>query len=136
MTDKPKAGSEKALDKMTVKDLREVAKHIPEITGVHGMKKDELLAAIKEAKGIEGKPAEKPTATPEMKKGKGAKIGAKTGAKKGAKRLADLSVQDLKTMIKDLKVKRQQAVAEKDRKMARIYRRRISRIKKRTRQAV
>lgn len=121
MTDKPKAGSEKPLDKMTVKDLREVAKEIPGITGAHGMKKDELLAAIKEAKGIE----DQPEVTPSAKKKKG----------KGARNLADLPLKDLKTMIKDLKVKRQQALAEKDRKMARIYRRRISRIKKRTRQA-
>lgn len=123
MTDKPKAGSEKLLDKMTVKDLREVAKDIPGITGVHGMKKDELLTAIKEVQGVEEKPAEKPTDKPKKKKGK------------GAKRLADLPAHDLKSMIRDLKVKRQQALAEKDRKMARIYRRRISRIKKRTRQA-
>jgi geranylgeranyl pyrophosphate synthase len=122
MTDKPEAGSEKQLDKMTVKDLREVAKEIPEITGVHGMKKDELLDAIKAARGIEDEPAAKPTAKPK-KKGK------------GTKRLANMPVQDLKTMIKDLKAKRQQALVEKDRKMARIYRRRISRIKKRTRQA-
>jgi hypothetical protein len=123
MTDKPKAGSEKPLDKMTVKDLREVAKDIPGITGVHAMKKDELLVAIKEAQGIEDEPAVKPADKPKKKKGK------------AASRLADLSVQDLKTMIRDLKVKRQKALAEKDQKMARIYRRRISRIKKRTRQA-
>jgi hypothetical protein len=123
MTDESKAGSEKPLDKMTVKDLREVAKDIPGITGVHGMKKDELLVAIKEVQGIEDGPAAKPADKPKKKKGK------------TANRLADLSVQDLKTMIKDLKGKRQKALAEKDRKMARIYRRRISRIKKRMRQA-
>jgi hypothetical protein len=126
MTDKPKAGGEKALDKMTVKDLREVAKDIPGITGVHGMKKDALLDAIKEAQGIEDAAAARPADEPGKKKGK---------RSKGANRLADLSVQDLKTMIKDLKTKRRMALAEKDRKMARIYRRRISRIKKRTRQA-
>jgi hypothetical protein len=36
---------EKALEKMTAKELREVAAGIPEITGAHGMKKDELLSA-------------------------------------------------------------------------------------------
>ncbi len=123
MTDKPRADSEKPLDKMTVKDLREVAKDIPEITGVHGMKKDELLDAIKEVKGIEDKPEVKQPAKPTKKKGK------------RAAKLADLPVKDLKTMIKDLKVKRRQALADKDPTMARIYRRRISRIKKRTRQA-
>jgi ABC-type uncharacterized transport system ATPase subunit len=45
--------AEKPLDKMTVVELREVAKEeIPGITGVTGMKKDQLLEAIKEARGI------------------------------------------------------------------------------------
>jgi hypothetical protein len=126
MTDNPKAGGEKALDEMTVKDLREVARDIPGITGVHGMKKDALLDALKEAQGVEGAAAARPAGEPGKKKGKGTK---------GANRLASVSVQDLKTMIRDLKTKRRRALAEKDRKMARVYRRRISRIKKRTRQA-
>jgi hypothetical protein len=123
MTDKPTVDGEKVLDKMTVKDLREVAKEIPEITGVHGMKKDELLEAVKQARGVDNAPAVAPTEKPGKKKAK------------GANRLAGLPVQELKTMIKDLKAKRSRALAEKDQKMARIYRRRISRIKKRTRQA-
>ena len=49
----------KPLDKMTVKELREVALELPQITGVHGMNKPELLAAVKEAKGIEDAPAKK-----------------------------------------------------------------------------
>ena len=53
---------EKPLDKMTVKELREVGKEIPELTGVTAMKKDELLAAIKKARGIEDE------APPEKKK--------------------------------------------------------------------
>jgi len=52
MAEKDKAASEKPLDKMTAKELREVAKEIPEITGVHGLNKAELLAAVKQAKGI------------------------------------------------------------------------------------
>ena len=44
---------DKPLEKMTVKDLKEIAKEIPEISGVHGMKKDELIVAIKEVKGIQ-----------------------------------------------------------------------------------
>ena len=124
MTEKHDAHSEKSLDKMTVKDLREVAKEISDITGVHGMKKDELLVAIKAAKGIEDQPA---TKKPPLK--------AKKKSGKGGKTLADLSVKDLKALIKELKIKRQQALADKDQKMAHIFRRRISRIKKRTRQA-
>ena len=50
---------DKPLEKMTVKELREIAKDIPGITGVHGMKKDELLVSIKEAKGIKDEPVKK-----------------------------------------------------------------------------
>ena len=98
----------KPLMKMTVKDLREIAKEIPEISGVHGMKKDELIEALREVKGIE---AQAPKA-----KAKG--------------------VGELKSQIKKLKVQRQQAIEAKDKKMATICRRRISRLKKKTRQAV
>ena len=43
---------EKPLDKMTVKDLREVAKVIPGVTGVTAMKKNDLLSLIRESRGI------------------------------------------------------------------------------------
>ena len=51
MGDEKTIAKEKPLEKMTVIDLREMAKEIPEITGVHGMKKDDLIGAIKKAKG-------------------------------------------------------------------------------------
>jgi len=95
----------KPLDKMTVKELREVAMEIPEITGVHGMNKAELLVAIKAAKGIEDEPVHKASAT----------------------------VSELKNQIKGYKEKRASALQAKDAKMATIYRRRISRLKKKTR---
>jgi len=98
----------KPLIKMTVKDLREIAKEIPEITGVHGMKKDELIDALRTVKGIEAAPARTKAAV----------------------------VGDLKTDIRSLKVKRQQAIEAKDKKMATIYRRKIARLKKKTRRAV
>ena len=47
-----KESAAKPLDKMTVKELKDVALEIPEITGVHGMNKADLLSAIKQAKGI------------------------------------------------------------------------------------
>jgi hypothetical protein len=93
---------------MTVKDLREIAKEIPEISGVHGMKKDELIEALRAVKGIEAE-------SPKVKAG---------------------SVGGLKSQIRELKVKRQQAIEAKDKKMATVYRRRISRLKKKTRHAV
>jgi protein involved in temperature-dependent protein secretion len=56
-----KEKKEKPLDKMTATELRKYAMDTGEISGVHGMNKEELLAAIKEAKGIkdEGKHTEK-----------------------------------------------------------------------------
>ncbi len=98
---------EKSLDKMTVKDLREVAKEIPEIAGVHGMNKPDLLSAIKKARGIKEDTVKKENA----------------------------SVQDLKKQINAFKIKRKDALEAKDSKMATIYRRRISRLKKKTRRA-
>ena len=51
---------EKPLDKMTVKELRTIALEIPNLTGVHAMKKDQLLRVIKETRGItEEKPLKK-----------------------------------------------------------------------------
>ncbi|OQY15891.1 MAG: hypothetical protein B6I32_05010 [Desulfobacterium sp. 4572_20] len=45
----------KDLDRMTVKELKEVAAETTDLVGVHAMKKSELLAAIKDAKGIKEK---------------------------------------------------------------------------------
>ena len=104
--DKDKADlKEKPLEKMTVKELREIAKEMPGITGVHGMKKDELLMAIKEAKGIKEEPVKK----------------------------VDSSTSELKAQIRSLKAQRQAALESKDKKMATIYKRRISRLKKKSR---
>ena len=98
--------SEKPLDKMTVKELREVAKDIPEITGVHGKNKAELLEAIKEARGIKEKPSK-----------------------------TDRSIRVLKKNIKDLRQKQAQALDAEDKKKVAIYRRKISRLKKKTRRS-
>ena len=114
MTEEKKVLSDKPLDKMTVTDLREIAKEIPEITGVHGMKKPELLSAIKQAKGIEDEPQKK-TGPPKPK--------------------VTVPKAALKAMIRDLKTKRLQALEEKDKQMAERYRRMISKLKKKTRQA-
>jgi len=118
MTDK-KEMHDKPLDKMTVTELREVAKEIPSITGVHGMKKAELLAAIQEAQGNAVEAPQKPK--PKAK----AKPVAKTA----------LTVQEMKALIRNLRSQREQALADKDKKKAKIFRRRISRLKKKTRQA-
>ena len=49
---KKKETKEKPLDKMTATELRELAKSAEGIVGVSGMNKAELLAAIKESRGI------------------------------------------------------------------------------------
>ena len=98
---------EKPLEKMTVTELREIAMEIPEIVGVHGMKKEELIAGIKKSRGIEDEPVKK----------------------------ADASIAEIKKKIKAVKAQRQAAIEAKDKKMATIYKRRISRLKKKTRKA-
>jgi hypothetical protein len=56
-----KEKKEKPLDRMTATELRKYALDMGEISGVHGMNKEELLSAIKKVKGIkdEGKQTEK-----------------------------------------------------------------------------
>ena len=98
---------EKPLEKMTVTDLREIAKEIPEITGVHGMKKEELIVAIKKSKGIVDEPVKK----------------------------TDASLGEIKKKIKAMKAQRQAAIEAKDKKMATIFKRRISKLKKKSRRA-
>ena len=49
---KEKEKKEKPLEKMTAKELRELALTLEGIVGVHAMNKNELIAAVKEAKGI------------------------------------------------------------------------------------
>jgi hypothetical protein len=118
MSDKKAEATDKPLEKMTVKALREMAKEIPEITGVHGMKKEELLVAINEVRGVE----EKTVKADKTIKGKPVK---KTGASTG----------EIKKQIKALKAQRQAALVAKDKKMATVYRRRISRLKKKSKKA-
>ncbi len=107
MADGIKEQKEKPLEKMTIKDLREMAKEIPEISGVHGMNKTELISAIKKAKGIKDEVVKKKDAT----------------------------ARQIKKKIQALKVEREAALEAKDKKMATIYRRKIARLKRKTRKA-
>ena len=108
MGKKDQEKKEKPLDRMTAKELRDVALEIPDITGVHGMNKAELIAAIKEAKGL----------VDEL-----------------VKKKADVSVRDIKKKIQELKGLKAQANASKNKAEAKILRRRINRLKKKTRRA-
>ena len=100
---------EKPLDKMTVIELREFSlnKNLG-ISGVHAMKKEELLPAIKEALGIKD---EEP-------------------AKKGVEVKA--TVGEMKKKIHLLKEEKRTAISSKDKKKINVLRRRINRLKKRS----
>ena len=111
--------AEKPLDKMTVVELREVAKEeIPGITGVSGMKKDQLLAIVKEARGIKDE-------TPAKKKKK----------KKTAGPKKEMSVKEMKQEVVRLRTEREALRKDGDKKKLEIIRRRINRLKKMSRKA-
>jgi MoxR-like ATPase len=110
---------EKPLEKMTAKELREMALGLPGIQGVHEMKKEELIAAVRTAKGItepEPKPKKEKEAVPKKEK-------------------VILTASQLKQKVKELRVKREEILQQENWKMAKILRKRISRLKKMTRKA-
>lgn len=104
---KEKQVKEKPLEKMTAKELRELALGLEGIVGVHAMNKAELIAAIKEAKGI----------VDETSKQK------------------SVDVRSLKAKIRELKRKRDEAKQAGNAKLVDAFRRRISNLKKKTRRA-
>ncbi len=106
MAKKEKVKKEKPLDKMTAKELREMALAETKIVGVHGMNKAELLEAIKEERGIV-----------DEKKKKGG------------------DVREIKKKIKTLREEKEAASAEGDKQRTQVLRRRISRLRKKTRRA-
>src|SRR5271157_5578566 len=55
-----KEKKEKPLERRTVKELREEALAVPDVQGVHGMNKEELISILRKAKGIEA-PLQKKT---------------------------------------------------------------------------
>ena len=108
---------EKPLEKMTAKELREMATGLPGVHGVHAMKKEELITAIRAAKGM---------TEPEPKKEKG--VAAK-------KEKVVLTIPELKQKVKELRAKKEELLQQRNWKMADILRKRISRLKKKTRRA-
>lgn len=109
---------EKPLEKMTVPELKELALTFPHDhleKAVHDLHKDELLAFIKAAQGI------KEEAHPHHKK------------KIHARPRAVLTKPQLKAAITSLRDTRTAARAAGDRKLTSRLRRRISRLKKKTR---
>ncbi|MCX5893801.1 MAG: Rho termination factor N-terminal domain-containing protein [Deltaproteobacteria bacterium] len=98
----------KPLDKMTATELRKYAMDLGEISGVHGMNKEELLRAIKEVKGIkdEGKVVKK------------------------------VNVRELKEQAQAARTKKLAAISGgSGRKQVDVLRKKANRLKKRTRKA-
>ncbi|CAO0822655.1 Transcription termination factor Rho [Desulfarculales bacterium] len=96
---------ERALEKMTAKELRELALTIESMLGVHAMNKAELIAGIKEARGIvdEGKKVD-------------------TGA-----------IREAKATYQAFKTKRDAARESASKAELEILRKKLSRLKKKTR---
>lgn len=95
------------LEKLTVVKLKEVAHEYPQIVGAVGMKKEELIRAILEARG---EPVEE-----EVQKDAA-------------------HISQVKKEIRTLKAEKEKAAAEKDAAKAAALRKKIARLKKQTRQ--
>jgi hypothetical protein len=107
-----KEHDEKHLDKLTIKELREIAAEIPHEKAVHEMKKEELIAFIKEARGIKDeKPVKK---TKHIGKIKMTKL-------------------ELKAKIRELKALRLKALESRESSKANGLTHLISQLKKKTR---
>ena len=93
------------LEKLKVTDLREMAKEKLEIKGVSGMAKAKLVETLAEAMGIE----------------KPHKVAEGTGK------------SQLKAQIKELKIKRNEALTGKDKQSLKATRRKIHRLRRQLR---
>jgi hypothetical protein len=114
-----KHNHEKPIDKMTIKELREVAMEIPHEhteVAVRDMTKEQLIVFIKQAKGIKD---EEPVHHDKKKKKPKAKV--------------ILSKQNIKAKIRELKKVKTVAHENKEEIRVAILRRRISRLKKQSR---
>jgi len=108
-----------ALKKMTVAQLRDEARKIPGVTGLSGMKKDELVALVASHQGSD------PPATSSVSSG-GTK---KTKSPHGA-RTATPDRAQLKQRIRELKAEKQQALTGRDVRKTRECNREIHRCKR------
>ncbi len=105
--------AEDDLEKMTALELRELAlKEYPQLTGVHAMKKEELVSAIHKLRG---------DAAPERKKKKAVKI--------------KVEKQELKKQIRHLKSEKEKLLEGNDQKGLVRLRKKIKKLKRLTRKA-
>lgn len=95
---------DRPLEKMTVKELREIGLLVPTMVGVHSMKKDDLVTQLREVYGIEEE--------------------VRTS-------IAEIKV--VKNQIAELRAARTEAQAAGDKQQINMLRRKINRLKKKTR---
>jgi hypothetical protein len=110
-----KIHDEKHLDKLTIKELRDIAAGFPHERAIHDMKKEELIAFIKQAKGIKDE-------APVKKKKHAVKI--------------KMSKSELKAKIRELKGLRGQALESGEKGKSVLLRQQISRLKKISRRVI
>ncbi len=107
--------AEQDREKMTATELRDFAlKEHPDITGVHAMKKEELILAIRKARGEEVKEAPK---------------NKKAAAK------AEVDKKELKQKIRQLKAEKEKLLQAKDKKALSRLRKKVKRLKRLTQRA-
>jgi len=107
-----KEHDEKHLEKLTIKELREIAADIPHEKAIHEMKKEELIAFIKEARGIKDeKPVKKKKHIGKIK----------------------MTKPELKAKIRELKTLRLAALESKESEKSIRFRHQISQLKKKSR---
>lgn len=107
--------AEADLQKMTATELREYAlKNHPDITGVHAMKKEELMGAIRKARGEEVK---------------------ETAKKKKVVGKIPVDKKALKQQIRQLKAEREKLLQAKDKNALAKIRKKIKRFKRLTKRA-
>ncbi|HON59166.1 MAG TPA: hypothetical protein P5040_08610 [Smithella sp.] len=107
-----KEHDEKHLEKLTIKELREIAAEFPHEKAIHEMKKEELIAFIKEVKGIKD---EHPA-----------------GKKKHVGKIK-MTKPELKAKIRELKALRLQALESNEKEKSSRLRHQISQLKKKLR---
>jgi DUF438 domain-containing protein len=97
---------EKPLDRWTIKELREEALKLGNVQGVHGMNKEEIINALSKARGIEGPVTQKKTE----------------------------SIRAMKLKVKELQTARdEERTAGASKKRLDVLRKKISRMKRKTR---
>lgn len=103
------------LERLTIKKLREMSLEMEEIKGVYGMSKEELIKAIREARGEEPVVIEKRPAAKKLK--------------------VAVPKAELKHQVKEFKKLREESLTNKDKLQVVRYRKRIKKLKRMLRRA-